>query len=126
MTLNLVKFTAMKNFPAWAYVIVAVGVAVLANSISAIWAKQDDKFSYWLLAVLLISPFVFITFGLVTQRAGVAIASGVVDSLLTLTTIAVGLVLFQEWSKISSLQYLGMAMALAGVFLMLFYPKPGT
>ena len=76
--------------------------------------------------MLLLSPLVFITFGLVTAKLGVAIGSGVIDSLLVLTTVAVGLIVFREWDKISALQYLGMALALAGVFLMLFFPKAGA
>lgn len=115
----------MKPFSTWIYILAAVFIAVLGNSVSAIWAKEADKFSLWLLAVLAISPFVFISFGLVTSRLGVAIGSGVIDSLLTLSTISVGLFLFQEWGKVSSLQFLGMALALSGVFLMLFFPKSG-
>ena len=109
----------MKNL---LYILVAVVVAVSANSISAIWAKQDNKFSLWLLAVIIISPLVFITYGLVTSRIGMALASGVIDSLLIVGTIAVGLILFKEWDKILGLQYVGMAFALLGVLLIIFSP----
>ena len=68
---------------------------------------------------------VFFSFGLVTSRLGVAVSSGIIDSLLTASTIAVGLILFQEWSKVSMLQYFGMVLALCGIFLMLFFPKSG-
>lgn len=101
---------------------IAVVVAVSANSISAIWAKQDNKLSIWLVAVIVISPLVFITYGLVTSRIGVALASSVIDSLLIVGTIMVGLLLFKEWDKISSLQYAGMALALLGISLILFSP----
>ena len=104
------------------YIIVAAAVAISANSISAIWAKQDDKFSIWLLAVVLISPLVFITYGLVTSRVGVALASSIIDSLLIVGTIAIGLIFFHEWNKILSLQYVGMAFALFGILLILFSP----
>ena len=116
----------MKNLPVWLYVIIAVAIAVLANSVSAVWAKGDDKFSVWFLALLVISPLVFISFGLTTSRLGVAVSSGTIDSLLTVSTIAVGLVLFQEWQKVSTLQYLGIAFAVIGIFLMVFFPKSGT
>jgi multidrug transporter EmrE-like cation transporter len=109
----------MRNF---LYIIIAVIVAVSANSISAIWAKQESKFSIWLVAVIAISPLVFITYGLVTSRIGVALASSVIDSLLIVGTIAVGLVLFKEWDKILSLQYVGIALAIFGVSLILFSP----
>src|SRR3989344_3907674 len=109
----------MKNL---LYVLVAVVVAVSANSISAIWAKPENRLSLWLLAVILISPLVFITYGLVTSRIGVALASSVIDSLLIVGTIAVGLVLFKEWDKIIGLQYLGMGLAIVGVLLIIFSP----
>ena len=109
----------MKNF---LYIAVAVVIAVSANSISAIWARQDNKFSLWLLAVILISPLVFITYGVVTSRIGVALSSTIIDALLIVGTILVGLVLFDEWNKILSLQYVGMAFALVGISLILFSP----
>ena len=62
----------MKNL---LYILVAVVVAVSANSVSAIWAKQESKLSLWLLVVILISPMVFITYGVVTSLVGLAIAS---------------------------------------------------
>jgi len=113
----------MKSLTIWLYVLGALAIAVLGNSVSTIWAKEPDKYSWWLLAVILISPFVYISFGLVTSKLGLSIASGAVDSLLTVTTIAIGLIFFQEWSKVSALQYIGMLLALCGVFLMLFFPK---
>ena len=115
----------MKNLSIWFSILGAVAIAATANSIAAVWAR-GDRFSWWLVAVLLISPLVFISFGLVTSRIGLAVSSGVVDSLLTITTIAVGLLLFQEWNKISTIQYLGMALALTGVILMVFFRKEGA
>jgi len=109
----------LKNF---LYILTAVVVAVSANSISAIWAKQDSKFSPWLWAVVLISPLVFITYGLVTTRIGVALASSVIDSLMIIGSIMVGLFLFKEWDKILGLQYLGIGLALLGVLLIIFSP----
>ena len=109
----------MKNF---LYVLIAVVVAVSANSIGAIWAKQDNKFSPWLIAVILISPLVFITYGLVTTRIGMSLASSVIDSLMIIGSIAVGLFLFHEANKIIGLQYLGMSLAVVGVLLIIFSP----
>ena len=109
----------MKNL---LYVFVAVVVAVTANSISAIWAKQDSKFSLWLVAVILISPVVFITYGLVTTKIGLTLATSVIDSLLIIGTILVGLFIFRDIDKILTLQYVGMALALSGVLLIIFSP----
>lgn len=101
----------------------AVAVAVLGNTISAVWAKGDNKFSLWLLAVLIVAPAVYISFGLVTRKAGLAVTSGVIDTSLTVVTILVALIFFGEWNKISFLQYLGLLFALTGLFFMLFFPK---
>ncbi len=109
----------MRNF---LYIIVAVVVAVLANSVSAIWARQDSRFSIWFLLVILISPIVFITYGLATSRVGMAIASSLVDSLLIVGSVAVGLFFFKESDKILVPQYIGMILTFFGVLLVLFSP----
>ena len=85
----------MAFFRTWSYIIGAVLVALLANSISAVWAGKSDKFStIWFLALLVISPLVFITFGLVTSKLGLSMTSAIVDSLLTIGTILIGLFFF--------------------------------
>lgn len=110
----------MGKMSVWLYVLIAVLVAVAANSISAVWASKATKLNWWLLAVLLISPLVFITFGLVTAKVGLAVSSATIDSLLTFSTILVGLFVFSEWSSIATIQYVGMALTLGGVLLMQF------
>lgn len=110
----------MEKLQTWSYIGVAVILALVANSLSAVWAGKQDKMNLWLLAVVLISPFVFITFGLVTAKIGLTISSGTIDSLLTLSTIIVGLFLFNEWDNISVQQYIGMGFALTGIVLMQF------
>lgn len=104
----------------WFYVIGAVSVAVLANSISAIWASKESKFTIWLLPLIIISPIVFITFGLVTSKLGLTISAGTIDSLLVISTILVGLFLFNEWNTMSPYQYVGISLAVAGIIFMQF------
>ena len=112
----------MLVFKNWFYILIAVLVALLANSISTIWASKENKFhSIWFLAVLLISPLVFITFGLVTSKFGLTITSAIVDSLLTVSTILVGLFLFGELGSISWYQIVGIFFAIIGIVLMLFH-----
>lgn len=113
----------MDKLVAWLYVIVAVAVALLGNYLAAIWASKENKFSLFLIPVILVSPFVFITFGLVTSRLGVAITSGTVDALLTIATVVLGLVVFQEWHKLSLFQYVGLACVLFGIMLIHFTAK---
>ena len=107
----------------WFYIVGAVLVAVTANSISTIWAGKENKLtSIWFLAVILISPFVFIAFGLVTSRLGLTVSSATVDSLLTISSVLVGLFFFQEWGTLSYHQYLGLTLAILGIIFMQF-PK---
>src|SRR3989338_1479477 len=112
----------MNKLQIWFYILGAVSIALLANSISVIWAtNKGGKFSMWLLLLIVISPFVFITFGLVASKLGLSMGSAVVDSLLTITTILVGLFLFKEWGNVSTYQYVGMLLAVSGIILMQFH-----
>jgi multidrug transporter EmrE-like cation transporter len=104
----------------WLYIIGAVMLALAANSLSVIWATKEQKLTPWLLAVVLISPFVFISFGLVASKIGLAMSSATVDALLTITTILVGLFLFRERDSLTLSQYGGMFLAVAGILLMQF------
>lgn len=113
----------MKTFLWWLTIFGAVALAATADSISAIWAKGENKFSLYLLLIFLLGPAVFMSFGFVTTKVGLAITSGVVNSLLVLTSMSIGLFVFGEWSRVSFLQYMGMALALLGIILMLFFPK---
>ncbi|MDP3956122.1 MAG: hypothetical protein Q8Q18_02675 [bacterium] len=109
----------MSRLSTWFYIVISVLVALAANSISAIWASKENKFSSpWLFALIVISPIVFITFGLVTSRLGLAMSSATIDVLLTATTILVGLFFFHEWGNVSVYQFIGITLAVIGIILM--------
>lgn len=111
----------MNRIQTWFYVTIAVLVAILGNSVSTIWAEKGHKFdSLWFLSVLVISPFVFITFGLVASKLGLAESSATIDSLLTIGTVIVGLLVFGELNSTSIYQYFGIFFALLGIILMQF------
>jgi multidrug transporter EmrE-like cation transporter len=114
----------MRTGAGWPALAGAVAIAVLTNAVSVKWARGENRFSGWFFLMVALAPLVFMSFGLVASKLGLAMGSAIVDSLLTACTIAVGLALLQEWRAVSALQCLGMALALAGVFLMLFFPKP--
>ncbi|MBI4093862.1 hypothetical protein HY417_02765 [Candidatus Kaiserbacteria bacterium] len=114
----------IEKIEAWLFVLVALAVAVLGNYIGATWASKDDKMSLWLLALFIVSPLVFITFGLVTTRFGVAVGSGTLDALLTISTVALGLFVFHEWDTLSVYQYVGLFLVVAGIILMQFASRP--
>ena len=108
----------MEKFMTWVYIAVAVAIALGANTISTIWAKGDTTFSIWLLALVIISPVVFITFGLVTARTGLVVSSGTIDSLLTITTMTLALVAFREWSMLSPCKIAGIVCTVSGIVLL--------
>lgn len=118
-----VRYTFKMSLTTYLLIFGAVAIALLANSVSAIWAAGDSKFSLWLVAVLLISPLVFISFGLLTTKLGVSITSGTIDSLLTVSTVLVGLIAFGEWHKISIWQGFGLVLVLTGMYMLLSMTK---
>ena len=111
----------MSKFHIWFYIVAAVLVALAAISISTIWAGKDSKFTVWLFVLVVISPLVFITFGIVTSKLGLAVTSATIDSLLTVSSVLVGLFLFGGWSSLSMFQYIGMSFAVIGIILMQFH-----
>ncbi len=110
----------MSTFHVWFYIIAAVLVALVTNIVSTIWASKESKCSLWLLLLLVLSPFVFITFGLVTSKLGLAVTSATVDSLLTVSSILLGLVLFGGWNNLTIFQCVGIVFAILGIILMHF------
>ncbi|QDT91463.1 hypothetical protein Pan161_31210 [Gimesia algae] len=111
------------TFLSWLAMIGAVAIAALADAVSTLWARNPTELSVYLFLLLLLGPLVFFCFGLVTRHVGLAVTSGVVNSLLVVTSMGIGLVFFGEWDRLSVWQYCGMALAIAGIVLMLFFPK---
>jgi multidrug transporter EmrE-like cation transporter len=114
----------MEKITIWLYIIGAVAIAVLGNYLAATWASKDGKFSLLFVALVLLSPLVFISFGLVTSRIGVAVGSGTIDALLSISTVIMGLVIFKEWNSLSHFQYVGLLFVLCGIILLQFSFKP--
>jgi multidrug transporter EmrE-like cation transporter len=111
----------MNKFQTGLFIILAVGIALLANSVSAVWAAKEDRLrTIWFPIILIVSPLVFLSFGFVTSKLGVAVASGTIDSLLTISTIFVGLFLFHEINSLSIYQYAGIGFSILGIILMQF------
>ncbi|MDZ7904412.1 MAG: hypothetical protein U5N55_00420 [Cypionkella sp.] len=102
----------------WGFIVLALAIAVAANAISTIWAQSGERFSLWLLALVAISPLVFISFGLVTARTGLLVSAGTIDSLLTLSTILVALIAFQEWQSLTMIKSVGIGCTVLGIILL--------
>ncbi len=111
------------NLAAFVLIISAAALASLADSISTVWAKTQRFDSWWFVALCLVSPLVFMAFGYVTSKLGLAITSAIVNSLIVVFSVVVGLWIFGDWHRVSTIQYIGMALSLAGMTMMLFFPK---
>ena len=110
----------MSRFTIWTLIVGNVALALTANALSTIWAGREDKSWALLAVVVVISPVVFVTFGLVSSRVGLAVGAATIDSALTISSIALGLVLFGGWRDVSLMQYGGMVLAVAGITMMQF------
>lgn len=112
--------TSQATVVSWIYVLIAVGVALTANAISAKWAGQSNWVNPWLWPMLMISPIVFVTFGITAARIGLTLGSANIDSLLTIATIMFGLIAFREWKMLSAHQYAGVVFIIVGIVLTQF------
>ncbi len=108
----------MDKLITWGYIAVALAIAVGANAIATVWGQSANKLSLWLLALVAISPLVFISFGLVTARTGLLVSAGTIDSLLTLSTIVVALLVFHEWQSLTLIKSVGIGCTVLGIILL--------
>lgn len=99
----------------WGLICANLVLAVSANALSTHWAISGMRVSPQLVLVALISPAVFVTFGIVASRMGLAAGSAIIDSLLTVGSVLVGLVIFGEWRALSLMKGAGLLMAITGI-----------
>lgn len=96
----------------WVLILTNLVLALSANVLSTQWAASGMKISPFLLVLTIISPAVFITFGMVTSRTGLAVGSAVIDSLLTVGSVLLGLFAFGEWRDLSTQKCAGLLLAI--------------
>ena len=92
-----------------------LALAIGANALGTTWAQGGMKPNLAFFALMLVSPLVFLSFGFVASRMGLASASAIIDTLLTVGTVAAGLIWFGEWQDMSLRSGIGLAFALAGI-----------
>jgi multidrug transporter EmrE-like cation transporter len=92
-----------------------LALAIGANAVGTTWAQGGMKANLAFVAILLISPLVFLSFGFVAARLGLAAASATIDTLLTVGTMLAGLIWFGEWHEMSARSMVGLSLALAGI-----------
>ena len=104
---------------AWFAILLCAGLSTLTDTTSTyFWEKQSTVL---FLTVLILSPAVFFAFGYVGSRFGLSIASSLTNSLIVIGPILVGLFLRAEWKTIAPIQYIGMALIVVGITLVMLY-----
>ncbi len=109
----------------WCMVLVSVLMSTAADTTSTFFWEQHS--TSLLVAVLVLSPCAFFSFGYVGAKFGLSIASSLTNSLIVLGPILVGLLLRGEWKRVTTFQYAGMLCIIIGITLIvLFKEKPAV
>jgi drug/metabolite transporter (DMT)-like permease len=103
------------------YVLVAAGIAIATNYISSRWFSGELRLNSTFFLLMILSPLVFLTYGFVTTRFGLAVTAGIIDSLMVIGTVAIGVVFLRE--SLSIAQYIGVGFSILGVVLMTVFSK---
>ena len=114
----------MKTFllSPWSAVLACAALSTLVDTLGTVWWEQ--KKTWILLAILGISPLVFLAFGYVGSHFGLAKASSLTNTLVVIGPILVGILFRGELRQLSLVELLGMALAVAGIVLLtVFSPR---
>jgi drug/metabolite transporter (DMT)-like permease len=104
----------------------ALGCAFLftvCDSLCAAWAKRGARSA--LTAALVLGPFSYLAFAYVNTRLPLAVVSGWVNVTMAVMTMLVGLLVFGERDVLTSRQWVGCALAVVSLVLLLG-PGPDT
>lgn len=114
----------MKNLilSPWSAVLICAALSTLADTLGTVWWEQ--KRTWILLAILGISPLVFLAFGYVGSHFGLAKASSLTNTLVVIGPILVGIFFRGELRQLSFVELVGMALAVTGIVLLtVFSPR---
>ena len=106
----------------WSAVLVCAALSTLADTLGTSWWEQ--KRLWMLLAILGLSPLVFLAFGYVGSHFGLAKASSLTNTLVVIGPILVGIIFRGELRQLSAVELAGIVLALAGIALLtVFSPR---
>jgi multidrug transporter EmrE-like cation transporter len=98
----------------WSVVLVCAGLFILCDGLSAHWGKTGSGRS--LAYVMLLSPISYGAFALINTRLNLAVTGALVNTIVVAGAMLVGAIVFKE--EVSSLQYVGIGLALIAVTLL--------
>ena len=108
----------MKNLllSPWTAVLVCTLLSTLTDTLGTLWWER--KQTSLLIATILLSPFVFLSFGYVGSHFGLARASSLTNTLIVAGPILVGLTFRHELRQLAIPQVFGMGFILVGITLL--------
>ena len=115
----------MKNLflSPWFAVLICAALSTVTDTLGTVWWEQKKNFL--LLGLLALSPLVFLAFGYVGSHFGLAKASSLTNALVVLGPILVGILFRGELRQLSTVELVGMGLAVAGIALLtLGSPRP--
>ncbi|UVK37526.1 hypothetical protein LHFGNBLO_004574 [Mesorhizobium sp. AR10] len=98
----------------WGVVLLCAGMFILCDGLSAHWGKTGNGRS--LAIVMLLSPLSYSAFAFINTRMNLAVTGALVNTIVVVGAVLVGVIVFKE--ELSSMQYLGIALAVASVTLL--------
>lgn len=98
----------------WSVVLLCSGMFILCDGLSAHWGKTGSSRSP--AYVMLLSPLSYWAFAFINTRLSLAVTGALVNTIVVAGAILVGAIVFKE--EVSSLQYVGIALALIAVTLL--------
>jgi multidrug transporter EmrE-like cation transporter len=109
----------------WSAVLVCAALSTLADTLGTSWWEQ--KRLWMLLAILGLSPLVFLAFGYVGSHFGLAKASSLTNTLVVIGPILVGIIFRGELRQLSAVELAGIVLALTGIALLtVFSPREAS
>ena len=114
----------MKNLllSPWSAVLACAALSTIADTLGTVWWEQ--KKPWVLVAMIGLSPLVFLAFGYVGSHFGLAKASSLTNTLVVIGPILVGILFRGELRQLSPVELLGMGLAVAGIALLtVFSPQ---
>jgi drug/metabolite transporter (DMT)-like permease len=106
----------------WSAVLACAALISLVDTLGTVWWEQ--KRLWVLLAIVGLSPLVFLAFGYVGSHFGLAKASSLTNTLVVIGPILVGIIFRGELRQLSAAELAGIVLALAGIALLtVFSPR---
>lgn len=98
----------------WSLVAASAGLFILCDGLSAHWGKTANTTS--IVLAISLSPLSYLFFAALNQRADLAVAGALVNTVVVLGAIVVGILVFGE--QPSRTQIVGIGMAIGAVTLL--------